>query len=114
MNIKELNEAFDKLLYIEKQEEVEKKVLGEVIRLAKEYYGEDYSASLKENDDKLKWDETPRGSWSIIFEIFGDKETLLSIPVKEIDQDYITDTVSRINNAIQYEELDMLCARYGI
>ena len=115
MDIKQLNEELEKILQQSSiQEKLEKIVIKDFIRLAKEYYGQDYIKSLKENNDKVVWDEQPRGYFTINFKIFGDEQMLLSTPIDEVEQDFIIDIVRRINSAIEYEEIDKLLSYYNL
>ena len=102
MSIKQINEK------------LEKSVVKDFIKLAKEYYGEDFNTSLKRNGDKVVWNEQPRGYFTITLNICGDEQLLLSTPVIDVNQDFITETVKIINSAIQNEEIKRLKEHYSI
>ena len=100
--------------YIGIQEKLEKLVITDFVKLAKEYYGKDFNNSLKENGDKVDWNEQPKGYFTITLNICGDEQLLLSTPVINVNQDFITETVKIMNSAIQNEEIDRLKGHYNI
>lgn len=114
MSIKQITEELDELLKTHLQEKLEKLVIKDFIRLAKEYYGEDFNSKLKENGDKVVWNEQPKEYFTITLNICGNEEMLLSTPIFEVSQDFITEIVGIINSAIQDKEIDKLKEHYGV
>lgn len=104
----------DRMLnYVDKKEKFQKLIIKDFIRLAKEYYGNDYSSKMKEDKVNVTWDEEPNGYMCLKLNICGDEQLLISAPLKEVNQDFFVETAQELNTAIENEEINLLQQRFS-
>ena len=101
------------LNYVDKKEKFQKLIIKDFIRLAKEYYGNDYSSKMKEDKVNVTWDEEPNGYMCLKLNICGDEQLLISAPLEEVNQDFFVETAQELNTAIENEEINLLQQRFS-
>ena len=99
--------------HVDIKEKFQKLIIKDFIRLAKEYYGNDYSSKMKEDKVNVTCDEEPNGYMCLKLNICGDEQLLISAPLKEVNQDFFVETAQELNMAIENEEINLLQQRFS-